>query len=68
MNNNRQTEEGRDKVRSRLWVAETVRKGDPLPFPCLSPNSSLGCEPACRIGGRARGLLSDFKNLLGWQK
>ena len=68
MNNNHQTEEGRNKIRLRQWVAESVRQGDPLPFPCLSPDSSLGLEPAFRSDGLAWMLLSDFKNLLAWQK
>ena len=69
MNNNHQPEEGRAKIKSRLWVMETVRNGDPLPFPCLSLDSSLGMKPACRIDRPGTGFFClTSKNLLAWQK
>ena len=55
MYNHGQTEEGRNKIQSCLWAKEAVWHVDPLPFPCLSLDSSLGMKPACRIDRPAQG-------------
>ena len=49
------TEEGRNKIQSCLLAKEAVWHVDPLPFPCLSLDSSLGMKPACRIDRPAQG-------------